>query len=201
MLFRPHFVHFPDDGKGGAGGSGNDAGGDGKDAPEGGKPKGDSSDQQQNFETWLEKQPQDVKDLYDGHVKGLKTALKSEREARETKEAELRDMAKKAEKGSELEKALTKLADQEADANRRAEFYDAAHAAGVKNLKLAYLVAVSEELFDRRGIVNFEELKKQYPELFGEAQKLKGNAGSGTGSKPPGQSSMNDWIRKKAGVQ
>ena len=120
-------------------------------------------------------------------------------------------MAGKAEKGSEAEAQLTKLADtlaeQErksaeglAEAERRAVFYEAAHAAGITNLKLAYTVALQDEMFDKRGAVNFEALKAQYPELFGgKPSTPSGHAGAGTGSPPPAQADMNAFIRGSAG--
>ena len=114
--------------------------------------------------------------------------------------AALRDMAGKAEKGSEAEKQLTSMADQMAEADRRAEFYDEAHKAGVTNLKLAYLSAVADERFDKKGRVNFDEMKKDDPELFGSKKPPEGNAGKGTGDNgPAGHADMNTWIRKAAG--
>jgi hypothetical protein len=152
------------------------------------------------FDDWLKGQPEEVKTLLDTQTKGLKSALQSEREARSTAEKELRTMAGKAEAGSEAQKQLTQMADQMQEADRRAEFYDDAHRAGVTNLKLAYLSAVADERFDKRGRVNFDEMKKDYPELFGVKKPPEGNAGKGTGNNgPAGHADMNQWIRKAAG--
>lgn len=151
------------------------------------------------FDSWLGQQPDEVKTLLDGHTKGLKSALSSEREARGKLEKELRDAAKKAEKGSEMEQQLTSLADQVAESDRKTEFYEAAHAAGVTNLKLAYLVAVQDEMFDRHGRVNWDAMKQSYPELFAGAKKPPaGNAGAGT-QEPPKTGGMNEFIRRSAG--
>jgi hypothetical protein len=156
----------------------------------------------QDFDSWLASQPEDVKTLLSGHTAGLKNALKSERDARSDLEKQLRDLAAKSEKDSDAQKQLTSMADQMGEADRKAGFYEAAHAAGVKNLKLAYTVAVSDEMFDRRGNINFQAMKEAYPELFGGVQKAPtGNAGSGAGGGQTTGISMNDFIRRKAGRQ
>jgi hypothetical protein len=152
------------------------------------------------FETWLEKQDETVKGLLDGHVKGLKTALDSERESRKDLEKQLRDLAKKAETGSDAQTKLTTMADQLAASDRKADFYDAAHKAGVSNLSLAYLAASEKGLIDNKGRVNFDEMKKDFPELFGGKPVPDGNAGSGTEGAPGGAANdMNARIRRAAG--
>jgi len=152
-----------------------------------------------SYQEWLKGQAEPVKTMLDGWEKGLKTALESERTSRKDLDKQLRDMAGKAEKGSEAEKQLTGMADKISAADQRASFYEDAHAAGVTNLKLAYLAAVEGELFDKKGNVNFEQMKKEFPELFGGARiKPAGNAGTGTNGQPTGQS-MNEFIRKAAG--
>jgi len=151
------------------------------------------------YEEWLKGQPEEVKTMLGGWEKGLKSALKDEREAHSELEKKLRDLAGKAQKGSEDEKKLIEMADQMAEGDRRATFYEEAHKAGISNLKLAYLAAVKEDLFDKRGNVNLETLKKNYPELFEqEKPKPKGNAGDGTGTSIEGKISMDDFIRARA---
>lgn len=160
----------------------------------------DGKQQGDKFEGWLKDQPDEVKTLLDSHTSGLKSALKSEREARSKAEKDLRELAGKAEKGSEAEQKLIEMADQMAENDRRAEFYEEAHRAGVTNLKLAYILAVQEERFDKRGRVDFAALKEEYPEIFGMKKVANGNAGNGTGDdKKPGAGDMNAWIRKAAG--
>lgn len=155
-----------------------------------------------DFAAFMAAQSDEVKALYDADVKGLKTALGSEREAKADLEKQLRDAAAKLEKGSEAEKQLTVMADDMAATAQRADFLEAAHAAGVKNLKLAYTVAREDEMFDRRGNVNFEAMKKDYPELFGSTAPAAGNAGSGTTTQPPAggpNADVNAAIRRAAG--
>ena len=185
-MFEPH-VFFEAEG-GGSGGAGGE---------------GDNGDQGNNqelvFDNWLDEQPDPVKKMLDGHTKGLKSALDSERESRKTLEKQLREMATKAEKGSDAETKLTQLADQISEADQKADFYEAAHAVGVTNLKLAYMVAVQDELFDRKGRVNFSSMKESYPELFGGKKLPDGSAGDGRDDGTPGAKNMNDFIRKSAG--
>lgn len=189
-MFEPR-IRFQAE-KDGAGGSNSD---DKK-----GDAKGDNNQKPLNYETWVENQPVEVKTMLAGWERGLKTALGDERDARKGLERQVRELAGKAEKGSEAERQLTQLADQITESDRRSEFYEAAHIAGVTNLKLAYLVASHDELFDKRGMVNFETMKESYPELFGSQNKLpKGNAGDGTDKQPTGKGSMNDFIRAAAG--
>lgn len=185
--------------KGGAGGSGNanqnGAGGSGG----AGGSSSDSGGGALQYDTWLAAQPEEVRTLLDGHVRGLKTTLDGERTSRKEMEKQLKDLAGKAEKGSEAEKRLTELANGMEEADRKAGFYEQAHSAGVSNLKLAYLVAVQDDLIGKSGRVDFETMKKQYPELFGGNAKPAGNAGAGAGGGTPTGKSMNDFIRTAAG--
>jgi len=199
------WMESPDTGAGGGTGS-SGGGGSGGAGGEGGAPGGNAEGGAGNpqplvYEDWLKGQPEEVKGLLDGHTKGLRSALQSEREARGTAEKALREAAAKLEKGSAAEKQLVELADGMAEADRRAEFYDEAHRMNVTDLKLAYLAAVADDLFDKRGRVDFETLKKSHPTLFGVSRPPEGNAGKGTGGTQPGSASMNDFIRKAAGRQ
>lgn len=186
-----------------AGESGGATGSDGEgDDPKGGDPEG-SGGTPESFDAWIKEQPKEVQELHSQHVSGLKSALQSERETRKEQEKELRKLADEAEEGSAAKQRLTKMADEQERLNRRADFYEEAHSAGVTNLKLAYLVAEEEKLFDRRGNVNFEAMEENFPELFGGGQKQKvpkGTGGEGTGGEgPTGKKSMNTFIRKSAG--
>lgn len=147
----------------------------------------------------MKEQPKTVVEAYETHVKGLKNALTSERGSRQDLEKQLRDLAKKADAGSEAQTELVKMADKISESQRRSDFYEAAHASGVTNLKLAYLIATQDDLFSSRGDVNFEKMRTDYPELFGvSARKGKTNAGEGSGSSTS-KSGMNDFIRASSG--
>jgi hypothetical protein len=152
----------------------------------------------ETFEVWLEKQPDVLKGLYETHTKGLTTALETERKDRKDLEKQLRDLAKKAGEGTEAQRALTEQADKLSSMSQQTEFFDKAHTAGVKNLKLAFLAAKEASLVDDKGGCDFAKLKAAYPELF--AATPPGNAGNGQQGGQQ-QFSMNDLIRQKAGRQ
>lgn len=155
-----------------------------------------------NFETWVASQDEKVNGLLESHIKGLKSALESERESRKTFEKQIKDLAGKAEKGSEAEKQLNLLGEQITSMDRKASFYEEAHTAGVTNLKLAFVVASTDEMFDKKGNVNFVDLKAKYPELFGSKKAPKGNAGDGTDEAPVNAGDvMNQRIRRQSGRQ
>lgn len=152
------------------------------------------------FESWLGSQDETVKGLIDAHIKGLKSALESERAQRSDLARQLRDVTAKAEKGSELEKALMEVSTQLEAAERRAAFYEEAGRPeiGCLNPKAAFALAQAEDLFDKRGRVDWEALKANAPELF-RPRVPQGNAGLGTSGPPPAHKSMNDFIRRAAG--
>lgn len=103
----------------GNGGQGEQGGADG------GRPEAPVS-----WDAWLRQQPETVRTLADAHVSGLKNALAGEREQRKTLAKELKDALAKAEKGSELETALTAMASRAETAERRAVFFEMAAAIG-----------------------------------------------------------------------
>ena len=152
------------------------------------------------FESWFGSQDETVKGLIDAHIKGLKSALESERAQRSDLARQLRDVTAKAEKGSELEKALMEVSTQLEAAERRAAFYEEAGRPeiGCLNPKAAFALAQAEDLYDKRGRVDWEALKASAPELF-RPRVPQGNAGLGTSGPPPAHKSMNDFIRRAAG--
>lgn len=199
----PVFFYSPDGGGGSGGSAGSGSGQAGAGGSGNGAGAGDGQDQGQGltYDAWIAGQDESVKTLLNGHLSGLKSSLSSERDARSKVEKQLKELALKAEKGSELEQKLNNLVAEQQKAQSQAEFYELAHAAGIKNLKLAFMVASNDELIDGRGRVNFDEMKRRYPELFGTGQSgAAGNAGAGTGNNgQAGARSMNDFIRTAAG--
>ena len=190
----------PDDTTGGGKSSGDNGDDNGK-KPDS-KSKG-SQEEALEWESWHKALPKEAQELISERESGLKTALGSERDARKDAEKDLRDVAKKLEEGSDAQKEVLRLADEVADGTKKSDFYEDAHKAGVSNLKLAYHIADTDDLFDKRGNVDFDKLKENYPELFGKkAPPADGNAGDGTGgsldAKP---TDMSSWIRHQAGKQ
>lgn len=168
---------------------------------QGGTPAAESQQQAPlTFDSWVAEQSDEVKALLDGHTKGLKSALESERAQRSDLAKQVRDLAAKAEKGSEMEKTLTDLQGKlEAEQKRVAFLEDAGRPEiGCSNPKAAYLIAQADGLFDRHGQPDWAAIKAAAPELFGRRMPQV-NAGAGTGSPPQPAPSMNEFIRRMAG--
>lgn len=154
-----------------------------------------------DFDTWLAEQTDEVKGLVAGHIDGLKSALDSERSTRKSLEKDLRTAVSQAEAGSEMQKRLQEMERSLSSTTTKADFFQAAHQAGAKNLSLAFLAAQEAGLVGESGAVDFDKLKTGFPELFAEKVRVPGNAGEGMGNPPPaGKTSMDDLIRQQAGV-
>jgi hypothetical protein len=153
-----------------------------------------------SFEEWYKTLAPEQQEALDVHIDGLKTALKGERDGRKTLEKQLRDLAKNADEGSELRQQLDKLATEQALTNAKASFYEAAHAANVKNLRLAWLAAQDASLVDARtGEADLKALREVAPELFIAKPAPSVNAGNGAGQNGVREPSMNDFLRASRG--
>lgn len=153
------------------------------------------------FETVYKALPETQRGAIDSHITGLKSALSDERNGRKALEKQLRDLSKTAEEGSAIKAQLDKLAEEQAGTTARAMFFEAAHDAQVKNLRLAWLAAQEYGLVDAKtGEADFAKLKNVAPELFAVKPQPQGNAGNG--AKQTGVAdgrSMNDFIRAASG--
>ena len=152
--------------------------------------------------TWdsiLEGLPEEAKGAYEQHTQGLQSALRAERQQRQDLAKQLREASSQLEAGSKARQDLEALQAQFEDAQRRADFATEAGSHAVSNVKLAYLAAQEFDLFDRRGNVQWDELRNQAPELFTQPQPARGNAGSGTSAPPSQAQDMNAHIRRMAG--
>lgn len=152
-----------------------------------------------DFATWLEAQPEPVKKLVSSKVERLHVDLSTARQQRKEFADQLKDLLPKAEKGSELEKALGETSTRLEQAEQRAAFYEDAGKPeiGCSNPKAAFLVAVADNLFRRSGEPDWGAIKAAAPELF-TRRTPPGNAGSGNGSPPVVKADMNTWIRQAA---
>jgi hypothetical protein len=189
-------LRAPDNG-GGTGGTPDGSGGGNGNQQSGGTP----GEQQPapTFEQWYAGLDATVKGLVDDHVTGLKTSLNTERQERGNLAKQVKDLAAKAEKGSDLEKQITAMQNALQVAERRAAFVEDAlrPEVGCSNAKAAYALAVAEDLFDRQGRPDWNALKAVAPELFRKPGP--GNADGGAGGKQPPSLTMNDIIRRAAG--
>lgn len=156
--------------------------------------------EKQTFDSWYKALPADAQGLIDDHVDGLRSALSTERGERKTLEKRLKEIQKQADEGGDIKTQLQQLSDEMSAATARASFFEAAHAAEVRNLRLAWLAANDAGLVDQKtGVVDFAELRKVAPELFAGKPLPPANAGAGarqTGVAKPG---MNDFLRAATG--
>ena len=106
--------------------------------PQGETPQGDAP---VTFEAVYKALPEQQRGALDSHIAGLKSALADERTGRKALEKQLRDLSKTAEEGSAIKAQLDKLAEEQASTTARATFFEQAHEAQVKNLRLAWLAA------------------------------------------------------------
>jgi len=160
---------------------------DGMSGDQGGTPEPES------FDAWLEGQDETVRGLIDGHTKGLKSALETERNNAKALTKEIRELSGRLDQNSDTARQLTELSGKLETEQKRADFYEAATAAGCRNLRLAWLAASTDEL-------TLDETKAQYPDLFESPRAATTNAGRGA-QQPGGGATrdMNMYIRAAAG--
>lgn len=154
-----------------------------------------------SFDEYLTGQPDAVKALYEAHTDGLRSALKKEREQNKAFNDQFRELKDKAEKGSELEKELTRLQAEHAASERHAMFVEQAIRPenGCINIRAAYAVATVGDLFKKNGEPDWEEIKKATPESFGkQGNTTSGKSGDGTGDGGKPGLSMNEILRQAA---
>lgn len=171
-----------------------------KDSGESSSPEGAAQQAApQSFDEWIGQQDDQIKAMYESHIKGLRNTVSATRQERDDLAKQLKELAGKAEKGSELEKVLTENLQKLEIAERRAAFVEEAikPEIGCRNIKAAWLLASADNLFDRRGNPDWEAIKSAAPELFGKVT-VSANAGAGT-DKSQTKSDMNAFIRAAAG--
>ena len=165
------------------------------------------SDQVQNeqapepikFDEWIQAQDEPIKQAFEAHTTGLKNTVHATRQERDALAKEIKELSKKAEVDSDMQKSLNELSSKLEITEKRATFAEEAvkPEIGCTNPKAAWLVAVAQDAFDRKGNPDWNAIKNEAPELFGKPA-AKGNAGAGTGSTQTA-STMNDFIRRSRG--
>jgi len=148
------------------------------------------------WDSFLEKQPAEVKALYTNHSESLLNTVKAVRDERDTFKKQLRDLAKNAEAGSEAQKQLEAMTAQLEITERRASFLEDAvnPAIECRNPGAAWVIAKAQDLFTKNGQPDWKAIKAAAPELFG---KVIANANAGAGTPPAPKSDMNSFIRSK----
>ncbi len=181
----------------------------GQQQTQGGQQSGQQTQGQQNgaqTPTWdsdLAALSPEARARYDAHVQGLRNTVQATRGERDGLQQKLADLTKALGKDTpeEARRLLGEMQSELETTSRRAAFYEEAGKPeiGCTNPRAAFLVAQSEQLFDRRGNPDWAAIRQAAPELFQTTQRLPaGNAGSGTGQQPP-SGNVNDWIRRQAG--
>ncbi len=148
--------------------------------------------EQLNFDAWIASQTDPIQGLITEHTQGLRSALETERQQRKDLTKQIKDLTGKLDANSDAAKQLGELSSNLDTAQKRADFYEAATAAGCIKLKPAYLVAQADNL-------TIDQVKNQYPELFVQARPTSTHAGNGTNTSPPSTTTMNDFIRRASG--
>ena len=183
------------------------AAGDGQGGPPSGEPSAVPE-----WDAFIGALPAETRALYERHEAGLRATVQATRAERDALRGagQERDALKgrvdamvKALDGKDPETVRQQLSEIRADletASKRAAFYEDAGKPeiGCRNPRLAFMVAQSEALFDRRGAPDWQAIRTAAPELFGPVVP-QGNAGAGTGRQPDAKTSINDYIRQAAG--
>jgi hypothetical protein len=151
-----------------------------------------NANEQLNFDAWIASQTDPIQGLVTEHTQGLRSALETERQQRKDLAKQIKDLTGKLDANSDAAKQLGELSSNLDAAQKRADFYEAATAAGCVRLKPAFLVAQADNL-------NIAQVKEQYPELFAVARTPQTHAGGGTATSPPPSQDMNQAIRRAAG--
>ena len=154
------------------------------------------------FDEWIQEQEAAVQTAYNEHVKGLRNTVQATRQERDGLSQQLAQLQAALGKNPEEAKRLIEQMTHDLEtANRRAAFVEEAVRAeiGCTNPKAAYAMALTDNLFDRRGNPDWTAIKSAAPELFGGRSGIPaGNAGAGTGQAPQA-GGMNEYIRRAAG--
>ena len=148
----------------------------------------EEEDEELSWESWIAKQEERVRKLYEAHVAGLKSALEAQKAQRKRVAEQLQETVNQLE-------TLRKQYQEEAS---RLAFYEQASAEGVRHPKLAWYAAQELGAFDEQGTCDFAKLRSHYPELFRRATPV-ADAGAGAEQGARAARSMNEVIRAATG--
>lgn len=169
-------------------------------APTQAPPPEPASETPASFEEFLEAQPEPIKTLYNSHSEALLNTVKATRSERDEMAKKIKELTKGMAEGSEAKRQLEEISAELEKTQRRAAFLEDAMKPELqcKNPKAAWLLAEASNLFDRRGLPDWQAIRAEAPELFGVVS-ANANAGNGTGQPPAPQKNMNDFIRRASG--
>ncbi len=139
------------------------------------------------FEKWIAEQTEDVRTSYEQHVAGLKTALKTERDAGKALQEQVKGATDRAaaaasaeEKVIELQTKVTELENRTATTDQELEtargelvnvtrqhgFWKEAVSRGIDNPDNAFLIAKGKNLVSDEGTLDWNAFAKMAPEQF-----------------------------------
>jgi len=151
-----------------------------------------------NFDEWLAGADEPTKTMISHRFTALENTVRATRDERDAFKVQIKDLLPKAEKGSDLEKSLNEITGKLDAAEKRAAFAEEATRPEVNcsNPKAAYLVAVADGHFDKKGNPDWAAIKAAAPELF---RTPSANAAAGAGTQQQVSSSphaaINNFIR------
>lgn len=154
------------------------------------------------FDDWYGKLDDQIKDLVDDHVSGLKSALAAKSEELTHLSANFKALRKSLDNNDpdEAKRQMDQITAERDEFARRAQFAEQAPNEGVSNAKVAWIVAKESELVDKAGNVDFLALREIAPELFKSKTPVPaGNAGNGAGQSGVVKPDMNRFLRAAAG--
>jgi hypothetical protein len=131
------------------------------------------------FETWLETQSDEVKELVNQRFEALTNTVRATRDERDSISNTLKSLSKKVDTDSDAGKELNDLRTKLQQSERKASFIESAVKEGVTRPSVAYTVANAEGYFTEDGSPDWAKIRETVPELF-KAKDIKANAGAGT---------------------
>lgn len=152
------------------------------------------------FESWLENQPDEVKELLKERFESLENTVKATRGERDNLNKELKELAKKVTEDSEAGKQLSDLRARLDASEKKSNFIEQALKQGATKPSAIYAVANAESLFTEDGNPDWNKIKETIPEFF-KVTNTSNNAGSGTNKNALPKHNVNDAIREAANKQ
>lgn len=146
-------------------------------------------------------QSEDARKGLEAHIeaaaRGLKSALDSERDTRKELEKQLKALQGKADKGGELEAAITKMRDELALTNKRNAFLASAPK-DLEYVKEALAVAEVNGLIGDDGAIDWDAFKKSYAGFFARTTPVKPDTNATAAGRDGGLSEADLVSRKKS---
>ena len=167
-------------------------------APPKGDASGDLHSGEPTFESWISKQPDDIKGLIDSHVNGLKSAHERQKEETKSLRTKLDEIIRSKDLDADQK---VKAIEAERDEYRSIAAFQESLPSDCADRQLAYAAAKLRDAIRKDGSVDEDKLRKECPVLF-SGQRVKvpsGKPGAGTDTTPPSTMDFNAAVRAGAG--